>query len=963
MTGFLRLLAPLLSRARRRLREEIQSIVTEGDAPFPDPESTEAMLFASLPFRLIWMLDRTLVLELNVARLQGKLEGGTPEERFDSFVKRLERSEAAVPLLTEYPVLARQVVEAMRRWSETSLELLRRLRADWPALKEAFFAGADPGLLAEARTGAGDSHRGGRGVALLRFASGARLVYKPRSMSIDRHFQELLAWFNARRDHPPLRTLTVLDRGTHGWMEFVEPEACASAAEIVRYHRRLGGLLAILHAIGAVDFHFENLIAAGEQPVPIDLESLFHPRMPEKESVRPDERLAAKVLGESVLRVGLLPHRLGEREDFQGSDMSGVASVAGKPSPDRLIQWQQSGSDVMRAVRSHLPMEGGRNRPTLSGTEVDVADHIGEVDAGFREIYQTILRQRDALLAAEGPLAAFATDTTRAVLRSTRGYGLLLEESFHPDFLRDALDRDRFFDRLWVGLDVVPALERAIPHEHRDLWSGDVPYFATRPDSRDLWTGSGERIPDFFVEPAMEAARRRLATMGEEDLRRQSWLTRTSLGTLVLNRPEAEWSGYALVDPGEPRAEAELKAGLLAQAREIGDWFDKMAFRDEESLTWVGVDLRNKVWSLFPISEDLYAGTPGIAFFLAYLAALAGEPRYASMARRGMGTLLGRLQHAGEEVKNIGLYQGWGGILYALAHLGALGKDAEVLAQAERLIDPILARLPADEDLDVVSGAAGAVEGLLALHRASGSQRALDAAFRCGEKLLETARPTGKGVSWFIKIGGDEPQTGFAHGASGIALALLDLFQAAPDDRFLKTAMGAFEFERELFWPDLKRWMNEGISGSAKPADAVLAAEKTLAMTWCYGAPGVGLARLAALRRRRDTELEEELRRAVEVTLRTGFGKNHCLCHGDLGNLDLIHEAFRHGQDPALGDEIARLSRGILASLSRDGARCGTVGGIESPGLMNGLAGIGFGLLRLVDPGRVPSVLLMEPPR
>ena len=30
---------------------------------------------------------------------------------------------------------------------------------------------------------------------------------------------------------------------------------------------------------------------------------------------------------------------------------------------------------------------------------------------------------------------------------------------------------------------------------------------------------------------------------------------------------------------------------------------------------------------------------------------------------------------------------------------------------------------------------------------------------------------------------------------------------------------------------------------------------------------------------------------------------------------------------------------------------------------MNGLAGIGYGLLRLADPDRVPSVMMMEPPR
>jgi lantibiotic modifying enzyme len=35
---------------------------------------------------------------------------------------------------------------------------------------------------------------------------------------------------------------------------------------------------------------------------------------------------------------------------------------------------------------------------------------------------------------------------------------------------------------------------------------------------------------------------------------------------------------------------------------------------------------------------------------------------------------------------------------------------------------------------------------------------------------------------------------------------------------------------------------------------------------------------------------------------------------------------------------------------------------VESPGLMTGLAGIGYGLLRVAAPARVPSVLTLEGP-
>jgi lantibiotic modifying enzyme len=67
--------------------------------------------------------------------------------------------------------------------------------------------------------------------------------------------------------------------------------------------------------------------------------------------------------------------------------------------------------------------------------------------------------------------------------------------------------------------------------------------------------------------------------------------------------------------------------------------------------------------------------------------------------------------------------------------------------------------------------------------------------------------------------------------------------------------------------------------------------------------------------------------------------------------------------DPALRARADRVARGILDDIRGAGWLCGNPLRVESPGLMTGLAGIGYGLLRLAAPERVPSVLLLEPPR
>ena len=70
------------------------------------------------------------------------------------------------------------------------------------------------------------------------------------------------------------------------------------------------------------------------------------------------------------------------------------------------------------------------------------------------------------------------------------------------------------------------------------------------------------------------------------------------------------------------------------------------------------------------------------------------------------------------------------------------------------------------------------------------------------------------------------------------------------------------------------------------------------------------------------------------------------------------------GTDPAFPDvaEVGRVAASLVDNGERDGWLCGVPNGTTTPGLMPGLAGIGYNLLRLADPGRVPSILLVEPP-
>src|SRR6185436_1354471 len=106
----------------------------------------------------------------------------------------------------------------------------------------------------------------------------------------------------------PFLTLKILDRGGYGWVEFVTPAGCDTLAAVRRFYGRQGGQLALLYALAATDFHFENLMAAGEQPMLLDLEALMQPVSQEPTALAGGApMLAAQALYNSVIASGLLP--------------------------------------------------------------------------------------------------------------------------------------------------------------------------------------------------------------------------------------------------------------------------------------------------------------------------------------------------------------------------------------------------------------------------------------------------------------------------------------------------------------------------------------------------------------------------------------------------------------------------------------------------------------------------------
>ena len=330
----------------------------------------------------------------------------------------------------------------------------------------------------------------------------------------------------------------------------------------------------------------------------------------------------------------------------------------------------------------------------------------------------------------------------------------------------------------------------------------------------------------------MSLVRRRVLRLGERDLAQQLWFIRAALATLS---SDAGRVPDRAPPPAGPDACAD-RGRLLAAARAVGDRIEALALRDEHGASWIGLDPGPRGhWALTPMGADLYGGLAGQALFLAYLGAVTEETRYTRLAREASTALRRRVERDRSSARSIGGFNGWGGIIYALAHLGALWGEPAPLAEAEAIVGLLPDLIESDERFDIIGGSAGCIGGLLVLQRIAPSDRTLAAAIRCGDRLLACARPMPRGIGWLPKGLGTRPLAGFAHGAAGIAWALLELAARSGEGRFRAAAGAAIAYERTLFSAGAGNWLDVREREGARPAGEGPAPCMT---AWCHGAPG-----------------------------------------------------------------------------------------------------------------------------
>jgi len=568
----------------------------------------------------------------------------------------------------------------------------------------------------------------------------------------------------------------------------------------------------------------------------------------------------------------------------------------------------------------------GRNVPRFDGAVVEPDGHEAAVIEGFRLGYDAIAAEPTAFASL---LASCGNTEVRTVVRPTSGYAGLMSATTHPDLLRDATDRDQALAVLCEVSAHHPLWSGLTDYEIADLWNGDIPLLTTRPSRPDIWTSGGVRLPGRLSQTGLSCAIANVRAMGEVHRRDQEWIISASLAA---RKPHGGHRGARAL-PGPATAAAAEPGRLLAAACGLGDQIVASAIGGREEpgrVNWLGLQfVEDTQWMLLPMGGGLADGYLGVALFLAQLGELTGIDRYAETARQAVSVfpaLLAAIGGRPELVAAIGCggIGGLGGISYGLARMSGLLHDAELGRWAGTA-----AELAATVNLAAaapgwVAGSAGCLAAMTSVQAELGLEPAAALARACADRLCALVADT----DGHCGFNGDRAG-GFAAGPAGIGWSLVRFAETRAEPRYL-------------------------VAGQLAARRAVETSSPDDSLGWCSGAAGRLLAKtcLPAAAERLDEEARMLAGRPVLEDL--------SLCHGEAGVADVL-SVLSAATRSRTAYRAQRHRAGLLLDVvNRYTSVCGTPGGVSTPGLLSGLAGVGYGLLRLGFADQIPSALLLQ---
>lgn len=867
------------------------------------------------------------------------------EDPYLDFCKMFLSKEAIVKIFEKYSVGFRTVLEMSNLLTKYIEEIERNLILDYEDINRVFDVS---GKVRKIEMNLGDTHRGKKSVAILVFEK-SKIVYKPRNLSIDERFKEFVAYISGAVKCEILLP-KVMNKGTYGWQEYIDSEACNSEQEVKNFYYKIGIYTAIFYVFKATDLHMDNIICMGETPIFVDLESLFQGYRGKKSNQNTNYEGYVKEIRNSVLSTCLFPGIVNSRNSIY--DIAGITGKGGQTLSKRTLAFEKAFSSDMKIVKRDYVVPDKKNIPVYKGSLVEPRKYVKQILDGFKEAYEFFEKNQNEAISY---LKNFFDCPVRVILRDTAKYSLLLRASTEEKYMKDAKYRNQLFDRLWSMVGDERSFIRIVKSEADDLCKGDVPYFYTFLSSVNLYDSKDGEIPNFFKESVYENINKKIGSLCSKDKEFQMNLIQQSMAI-----PQKRWELKEVKKDYRKVVSSKLigREDVEKEIKKIYNKIEELSYDKYSSLDIVYPNLKilpTTQWAFVPMDNTLYEGELGVSLFIAALYLIEPKKEYKNLINR----ILRFSELYEKKYKynvNISAFYGEASIAYCYYYIYLVIGNEKIRELALEHLRACIERIKDDNKFDLIAGCAGTLIVALRIFEKERDKSLLELAILCGEHLVENVIHIGKIYGWYTAAGNNMVLAGMSHGNAGIAWSLLELYKRTNNRKYYDSAKQAIEYEESLYnlednnWTDLRNRENRIEKGFPEPVN------------WCHGAPGIGISRIFYSEITGKELYMQDIKRAINKTLESGFGGSDCLCHGSMGNIELLLLAYQKFGNEHIHTTILSIMSDLVQEAKKEKWLCGIPQKADVVSFMTGLSGIGYELLRCLNPKRIPCMFAFEFP-
>lgn len=800
-------------------------------------KNVESSILKQIEKSISTTISECLLFDYEELKEHGDIIGTNRNSRLSYFDQNILNEHYLGKLFKKYPLMDKIMNLNINDILNSYLKIINSYHTDLEKITKNFEHYY--GIIKDIDISAGDIHYG-KTVAKVILQNGV-LFYKPRQIVSDQLFEELCSFIsNGIKQDIDLKIPKYYISADCSWQEHIIQKACSNMEEVHRYFYRCGAYLSLFFVLGTNDLHCENVIADGEYPMFIDLETIA-------QGVNNDYSVTCgfKDIKSSVLNTSLLPlRRLDNLLDINVSALFTDTKASHTKFVDVLIPDEEN--DWIYEKKP-FKMSSKANSVYLKDKPVKPNTVKNDIVSGFIDGMMYIVNHKSKFVKI---IESYKSKNliTRVILRPTSVYGKFINALHHPESLASQSVYENIINIFAEGFELGKFGYLRLEKEIEALEHGYIPAFECDLFTTEIRSNNEVICENYFTISAFDNIKMKLEKIDTKTIDYQLQLIEMSL---IMPYEKKE-----ILNVNQCKTCKTIDKSKFMD--ELSIYLEKISERiipiGSDSASLLFLELGKDNFFINELNSSMY-NCGGLIWLLAIGGKSLKNQNYLSIAENMMQFINDnfkymKLQNIMDQ--NISIYTGVGGIAYLNYNLYKLTnkryyKDTYKYVQ-DSIIDNLCNREFKLDDLDYLYGITSTITFLCKVYLDNHDEKLKQSLYNLYDKFVSVVQNNWSNLA-----------PGYAHGFTSIYSCLSYLIKICNKSGDINLIQKMIEAENNIL--------------------------SSLNMSWCKGKAGIVLARHII-----DNNLKTNYICACSSITQSEIDeqKELCLCHGVYGIIDIL---------------------------------------------------------------------------